>query len=187
MTEHQASRAEHQGTQQAPRCHIYNCLEEGTHIVGLPASTDERLSPSARRAATVRLCPPCLSDWMEHTDFARLRQNIDLVRARPPTDERNAVAVPRDKDAKALVEAIHEQTCVTFYETMPTLGIRLSVIQGDAERLAVLLAERDAEREELVTALEFMLAWTKPLPGPDSPAEKDARAALARVKGAPNG
>lgn len=108
---HQASRAEHQDTEQAaPRCNIYNCRRDSTHIVDLPASTDERLTPSARRAATARLCPPCHSDWLAHTDFDRLRQNIDLVRARPPQGappgsgmaglESDVMAVPPDKDAQ---------------------------------------------------------------------------------------
>jgi hypothetical protein len=99
------------------------------------------------------------------------------------------VAVPRDKDAKALVAAIHKQAADPAGVSIFQLWTRLSVIQGLAERLAVLLDERDAAREELVTALDAFLieieaCWT----GAEARgwivdrARPNLRAALACVK-----
>jgi hypothetical protein len=94
-------------------------------------------------------------------------------------------AGPPDKDAKALVAAIHKQAADPAGVSIFQLWTRLSVIQGNAERLAVLLDERDAAREELVTAAERLLrdvqeyeAWQRPCY-----AVTELTAALARVKG----
>lgn len=106
------------------------------------------------------------------------------------------IAVPPDQQALGLVEAILNEACISPEYTKATLQFRLSVIQGTAERLAVLLA---AEREGLVTALERALPIVKDAPrahdelGPmhycfqgTNPHEvlDIVRAALARVKGA---
>jgi hypothetical protein len=111
------------------------------------------------------------------------------------------VAVPPDKDARRVVEAILAETRLTEWEQRERgaahfLRIRLGIIQGDADRLKVLLERRDAEREALVTALiarpggyqewdeaklredvkngsdRYLAQW-----------ELDVRAALDRVKG----
>lgn len=137
--------------QPGPRCTIYNCIEASTHTVQLPAS-------SAGRAASVRLCPACYSDWREHTDFDRLRPHVDLVRARPPTAQDTPgggmAAVLRDPDAKKHAGAILELTHYEAGEKWVALADRLGNIGVLSASLAVLLEARDAEREELVAALK---------------------------------
>jgi hypothetical protein len=111
--------------------------------------------------------------------------------------------VPPDTDAMALVAAISEQAALEPLATVDILDLaaRLGVIAGDTERLKVLLDERDAEREELVTALREehvrAVAWETQNGSPVAHQEavrigrydrwaKDcpACAALAHVKGA---
>jgi hypothetical protein len=103
---------------------------------------------------------------------------------------RDVIAVPRDKDAKRLVEAIRAQACLDDND-VGLLATRLGIIQGDAERLAVLLDERDAEREALRDSLTWALeelqkaygaVWEKNDWEHYRPV-MDARAALARAKG----
>ncbi len=67
---------------------------------------------------------------------------------------RAVIEVPRDKDAKRLVEAILERAKYLGSDDWAGLCHKLITIQHDARRLAVLLDERDAAMEALVTALE---------------------------------
>ena len=100
---------------------------------------------------------------------------------------RDVIAVPRDKDAKRLVEAILEQTRYQVSHQYERLAVRLSIIQGLAERLAVLLAQRDTAAVEALEAAKDALAWEinerDSDPGGD-PAYRQVAALLARVKGA---
>lgn len=102
---------------------------------------------------------------------------------------RDVIEVPRDKDAKRLVEAILDEAHPDRDALVATWGLsitttilvsKLGIIQGNAERLAVLLDERDAAREELVTAAKALAdaAWD------DWPEVMRVRTALARVNGA---
>ena len=63
------------------------------------------------------------------------------------------VAVPPDKDANALVEAIIAEATHKPGAATATRELALARIYDNATRLKVLLAERDAEREGLVAAL----------------------------------
>jgi hypothetical protein len=115
-------------------------------------------------------------------------------------ESRAELQVPRDRDAKRLVEAILEETFVPQPPNGPQLAIQLCMIRDNATRLAVLLDERDAEHKELVVALAQALPILSALVaqkglepsllGYESGgwvAKEAVRAALARAKVAPNG
>jgi hypothetical protein len=59
--------------------------------------------------------------------------------------EADVRACPPDQQALGLVEAAQESVTKALIE--------VSVLQGDLERLAVLLGERDAERADMLAAL----------------------------------
>jgi hypothetical protein len=78
-----------------------------------------------------------------------------------PQASKAELQVPPDKDALALVEAIRKQAkydATSLDCHWAHLATKLGVIESDAERLKVLLAERDAEREAGREALEALLA-----------------------------
>lgn len=116
-----------------------------------------------------------------------------------------ASKVPPDKDALGLVEAIRAETIYNIINAPPSEHshrLRLAIIRDNAERLAVLLEERDAEREGLAEGLKRALlylddrdAFVAAYGAPDYPESSihieewlnrvfrnAARAALARVK-----
>jgi hypothetical protein len=192
-TEHQASRAEHQGADPTPtHCHIYNCIEESAHTVDLPTSTDERLALSARRAATVRLCPACYSAWEEHTDFDRLRQSIDLVRARPPTEALLADVRNLSPAQAALAEAelIQQYAGYSGQDDWTALARKLGNIGVSVTRLVARLRECDAAPGDMSATFEaFLVEIESCWAGPRDRGKivdrhrPKLRAALARVKG----
>jgi hypothetical protein len=85
------------------------------------------------------------------------------VRARPPADGIEAlltdvIKVPRDEDAKRLVEAIKDEAAYEGHHDWVALAARLNQIGLKAERLGVLLTDRDAAHAGLVTALKRAVA-----------------------------
>ncbi len=154
-----------QSEQAAPRCNIYDCPSDSTHTVPLPASTDTRLSPARRRAATVSLCRPCFTDWQQHLDPNRLRADIDLLRTRPPT----GTAAPLTDEAappqtpEELVKVLRDEVRFKHEDTPYQLQSRLLIAQQNLARLATLLAERDAAAGDILAALREVLAEVPPM------------------------
>lgn len=139
----------------APRCNIYNCPREATHTVHLPASTAERPPPAMRRAATVRLCTPCHSDWRENPNPDRLRGNIDLVRARPPQpDGTEPTWRAEESPALALVGDMMERVARLYIET--------AALHGDLRQLVPLLEGRDAAAVDTAAVIEQCALMTCP-------------------------
>jgi hypothetical protein len=114
--------------------------------------------------------------------------------------EPQGVQVPPGTDAKALVAAILDQAAFGLEEAGRTssLRIRLTLVRDNATRLAALLNEQGAEREELVLALAAEEALQKhiktchvckqlvacdEIDGTANMADRLRCAALARVKG----
>jgi hypothetical protein len=114
--------------------------------------------------------------------------------------ESNVIKVPPDQQALGLVEVILEQAdprTVNLNQSpllaAADVALRIGVIQGTAERLAVLLAERDAAVEGLckgLTRVTEMYHGLNHAVDADSEAFgncerqpcRQTRAALARVK-----
>jgi len=67
---------------------------------------------------------------------------------------RDVIDLPSDQQALGLVEAIQDESSIQDGETAYQLAVRIGVIQGLAERLAVVLAKREKAVEQLQDALD---------------------------------
>jgi hypothetical protein len=114
--------------------------------------------------------------------------------------EHDVVTLPPDQVALGLVEALIEEAGEPMATSMEGMRYRMGVIQGTAERLAVLLAERDAAAGDTAAELKTWQDCFAGYFGPEGRlieiadkavqdlqaelrmAEQDKVAALARVK-----